>query len=264
MKLEPTRRTTLVAYVDESGDTGSSATGGTAAYALGCVVIDADTWLDTFDSHLELRRRLKLAYGLPVRTELKANYLIRSSGPLKALNLPTAQRHLIYRACMRWMATAPGLHAFATVTHKSPNTAGSDLLIGTWTPMLQRLSRTTQAWHESNLLLVHDNGENDAIRKLARKSRRYLTAGQAHGSGSVDLQFKRLIDDPQPKDSQQSYMLQMADLVAYAGWRRLYKPGSSVAGVVHQDMWSELGAATLVRVNSVKLRTAPGVVEVSM
>lgn len=263
MKPTPVRRTTLMAYVDESGDTGSTATRGTVAYALGCVLIDAEHWRDALDSQIEFRRRLKATYGLPMRAELKANHLIRSGGPFKHLALAPAQRSLIFRAALNWMDGTPGLHTFATVSHKSDPVHGTELLAATWTPLLQRLERTSRAWQNSHVVLVHDEGENDEIRKLGRWSRRRLSAGSGTGSGRISAPFVQLLDDPQPRASNESYFLQLADLVAYAAWRHLYAPGPAVANVVPQDMWIHLGSATLSAVNSFRQRTAPGIVELN-
>ena len=255
-------KSTLMAYVDESGDSGRGERSSTS-FALGCVVIRAEEWRHAFDEVIEFRRRIREHFGIGVRAEIKANYLIRGSGSLKGLSLSESQRGLIYRAHLRFMRDSPYFKAFAVVVHKELAPAACDVLEAAWTPLLQRLERTSRAWDDSSVLLIHDEGETQAIRKLARWSRRQLAAGSTYGNGSRSAPFHQLLDDPVPKASHESYFLQCADLVAYAGWRRLYQPSRRVSAIVPQNTWHELGKSVLSEVNGVRLVTAPGIVEIS-
>jgi hypothetical protein len=69
-----------VAYVDESGDDGIR---GSRSYALACVLVESSHWASTFDQLIAFRRFVRSRYGVPVRAELKANYLLRDGGPLR-------------------------------------------------------------------------------------------------------------------------------------------------------------------------------------
>jgi len=111
-------------------------------------------------------------------------------------------------------------------------------------------------------MIVHDEGENLRIRKLARWSRRRLSAGSMTGPGSRHVPFSTLIDDPFPKASHESYFLQLADLVAYSAFRRIYAPSPAVSNVVDLKMWNNLGRAICTAANERETITAPGIVEV--
>lgn len=252
----------LMAYVDESGDTGIGTRRSSSTFTLGCVVVRAPEWGEVFDDFLAFRRRLRDRFGLPVRAEVKANFLVRGSGPFSSLQTPPSERGLIYRAHFRHMAQDGRFGAFAVVGHKSGVAQGPDVLGAVWRPLLQRLERTSRAWSNSRVVIVHDEGENPHIRKLARWSRRQLRAGNLGGTGYVQVPFAQLVDDPFPKASHESYFLQLADLVAYAAWRRLYAPSPKVAQVVPQGTWSSLGPAVLDAVTSQRLVTASGIVEI--
>jgi hypothetical protein len=73
-----------IAYIDDSGNTDP---GGSHSYALGCVVVAADIWPTVFDEVIEYRRFLKTQFGVPVRAEIKANYLLRNAGAFRGLGL---------------------------------------------------------------------------------------------------------------------------------------------------------------------------------
>lgn len=235
----------LLAYVDESGNTGDPAlSGSTAYYSLGCLLVEASQWSATFDAHLTMRRALKTHFAVPVRAELKANWLINGKGSLSGITLATSQRKLIYRYHLESAARA-NTRAFAVLLDKAKHGGiwGEPCREMAWEALLQRLVTTANA-HKQQVLVIHDEGEDDAIRKQLRKSRRFLTAGLP-GGGSKRLDGTVLIEDPVARKSHESYFIQMADLIAYAAWRRHVPPGKSVAAVVPQNTWDHLGSALL-------------------
>lgn len=249
----------LLAYVDESGNTGDVSSGGSLTYALGCVLVDADLWPSAFDEMLMFRRRLRATFGLPMRAEVKANYLLRNSGDLRSLGLGPGARHIIYRAHMR-VLEALHARAFAIVVDKRgvhrPPAGHFDLA---WEGLLQRLERTSTA-EKATFMVMHDEGEDDAIRRWVRRARRYLTAGSAYGVGSFQNSARLLVDDPVARRSKQSYFIQMADLVAYAAFRAVVAPGPAIAQVCPQVMWDEVGPATHTAVAMLVPRSRPGIV----
>ena len=128
-----------------------------------------------------------------------------------------------------------------------------------WETLLQRLERTSTA-EKATFMVMHDEGEDDAIRKWVRRARRHLTAGSAYGIGSFHNPAGLLVDDPVPRRSHQSYFIQMADLVAYAGFRAVIPPGGAITTVCPQAMWDEIGAATHTAVAKLMPRSRPGIV----
>jgi Protein of unknown function (DUF3800) len=231
-----------LAYVDESGDDGAE---GSRTYTLGCVMVDSAAWAWSFDQLIQFRRWAKLRFGVPVRAEIKANYLLRNGGPLRERPLAERARFSLYRSHLRLQAKL-NLDAFAIVIDKteahakfSGARAVSDIA---WEYLLQRLERRTTK-EKTEVLLIHDEGDAIGVRKRTRKARRAGTAGSAFGTGLLNRPFKRLLDDPVPRSSAQSYFLQLADLNAYAAFRRLYPPPTRPVQIVPEGMWDELGEA---------------------
>jgi Protein of unknown function (DUF3800) len=250
----------FLAYVDESGDDGFGV--GSKTYALGCVMVDSSAWGRSFDQLISHRRWLRAQFGIPIRAELKANFLLRNGGPLRQHPLSERARFAVYRSFMR-LQPKIGLAVFAVVVDKSQvakrfsaGRAASDVA---WEYLLQRLERrTTKA--KTEVLVIHDEGDELAVRTRARKARRAGTAGSAFGTGSLERPFVRLIDDPVPRNSTQSYFLQLADLNAYAAFRRLSPPPQRKIQIVPQTMWDELGHARFRPVRSLYRGGPPGIV----
>jgi Protein of unknown function (DUF3800) len=245
-----------IAYVDESGDSGYS---GSRTYTLGCVLIECAQWPDAFDAFLGFRRFLKSNFGIRMRDEIKANYLLHGSGPLGRLNLGDHQRRAIYRQHMRLASKLP-VQAFAVVIHKGQirNQATINPRDVAWQFLLQRIERRSTTAN-TPILVMHDEGDSLNIRKLARKARRANIAGSAFGTGYLQVPARLLIDDPVARQSHQSYFVQLADLVAFAAYRRLYPPPVTRFPVCHEKMWDELGTARYVP--ATQLAVAHGVTQ---
>src|SRR3989338_530665 len=198
-----------LAYVDESGDRGPD---GSQSYVLACVLVRSSQWATAFDGLIKFRRFLKDKTSVPMRAEIKANYLIRNGGDLRAVALSEKARRFIYRGLLR-LQPSLGLHSSAIVINKPllrqrrPN---ADPMIIAWTFMMQRLEHLTRR-PQDQLLLLHDEGEPEAIRKMARRFRRFGTAGSLFGGGYQIPAFVGLLDDPVSRNSRHSYFLQLAD-----------------------------------------------------
>lgn len=199
-----------------------------------------------------------------MRAELKANYLIRGGGPLRPLHLSESARFGIYRQSMR-LHDKLGFRTFSILIDKQrhPDRSADGLA---WEYLLQRLERfSTQDRPGTThlILIVHDEGNAPLVRAYARKARRAGGAGSRFGTGYMRLPFGGLLDDPIPRDSKQSYFLQLADLAAYAAFRRYYPPPPRPVHVVPEDMWDQLRGAAHGEANKYSSPTGPpGIVHV--
>ena len=158
-----------------------------------------------------------------LRDEIKANFLLRGNGSLKDLRLSENMRHDIYRQHMR-LAPKLGLQVFAVVIQKEKILRRSinprDVA---WEYLIQRLERMSTK-SLTPVMVIHDEGDAKKIRTLGGKARRINMPGSAFGTGYLSTPARLIIDDPVPRDSTQSYLVQLADLAAFAAYRRLHPP----------------------------------------
>jgi hypothetical protein len=259
--------TLRVAYVDESGNAGWN---GSPYYSLGCVMLEADSWPHTFEQVLGHRRWLRDSFGVLLRDEVKANFLTKNKGPFKALGLGEPARRRIYRSHLRLLDKV-GMQAFSVMIHKHKIIKRTrDPRDLAWQFLLQRFERmTTKAGADLPVMLFHDEGDDKLVRQFARKARRAGRAGSAYGAGGwTPRPLRWLIEDPVPKRSDHSFFIQLADLTAYAAYRRLYpyNGAGSVGLVCPQSTWDELGGAIFAPANALaagghQLGAVPGIVE---
>jgi hypothetical protein len=242
------------AYIDESGNVGDPKGGGSRTYTLAAILLEATRWPNTFDRVLGFRRFLRTRFGVPVRSEIKATYLIHNRGPFRGLGLGDAARADIYRQAMR-LQPKIGLLTYAVVIDKELLADRGDVRNPrdiAWEYLIQRLERfnAPEGSHPGHpVMIIHDEGEGPAVRMLARKARRAGTAGSAFGTGHLIRPATLLIDDPVPKDSRQSYFLQLADLNAYAAFRTVQPAARRLVNIPPAAAWSELGSALYLPAN---------------
>lgn len=115
-----------------------------------------------------------------------------------------------------------------------------------WQYLFQRLANT---FPNEPVMLIHDEGSNNWIRKEFRKSRSFLTAGSMYDSGSLRIDGRMLIEDPVARDSRQSYFIQLADLAAFAASQTMNASGARIRRVCPATTWDVAGEARLSQVN---------------
>jgi hypothetical protein len=244
-------------YMDESGDPGLVSSGSVVpTYTVAAVIIHDSQWVNLFSHLLDFRRLLRKRFGLYMRAEIKGAELANGAGPWAALRLSAQKRHFIYRSLLATQGAVGNVKTYAVVVDKSQCRDKEHVRDTAWRYALQRVERFANAAGDTALLLP-DSGQYIWLRRLAREMRRHSVVGSAFGMGSFQRKLLNvLLDDPVERDSRQSYMIQLADLNAYAAYRfKVPIPQFP------QAMWRSLGSAVLAEANKNKPKQEPGIVE---
>ncbi|MDG3012705.1 DUF3800 domain-containing protein [Rhodococcus sp. D2-41] len=229
MRLSAQSPTAEFAYIDESGDVGMSK--GTKTFTLGCVLVPVDDWSDRLDYMVRMRRSTKQKYGVPMQQEAKANHIAGVKKIYRDLGLGDGQMRDIYQRHMRAIDRVSS-GTFAIVIRKDKLwKRDTDVLDMAWRYLLERLRKRTESTG-APVMIVHDQGQDAEIRKLIRRYRR--VAWTASGQRSSAPLF---VEDPSPRDSQQSYFVQLADLAAYAASTKACPRNGGTARICNELMW---------------------------
>lgn len=229
----------LLAYVDDSGDAQS--------LVLGVISVDDRAWLSVHDALVVFRRNLSRSHGFRMNKELKAGELFGNAGPWRHLNLPTRTRLGIYRAALATLGQlAPAVQTFGVVLPKrtAPGLA-APAAEEAWQIVFQRLESHSRVG-ATTCFLLPDEGNPRVVRSLSRKHRRFAYAPSAYGTMGLSRPFSQLVDDPAMVNSKTNYLIQWADLVAYAAFRRVIPLAS-----FPDNMWETMGPALLAPVNQI-------------
>lgn len=244
-----------LAYFDESGDAGLI-NSPTRYFVLSCLLVPEAEWLESLDRLVDLRRRLRETWRIPTRPELKATDLRRGQGPLVGLRLAPQQRMRLYGGLMSYQARyLKGTRAFAIATEKQgASMKGMEPRATAWQFALQRVDRFCRS-ADSRAVLFPDEGDGTFIKRLTRRYRRFQNVKGAFG-GKLSIPLTRVLEDPNDRQSHDSYFIQLADWNSFAAHRSDYvdpKPG------VPAGLWDKLEGVRLLDVNAVR-GGPPGIV----
>lgn len=234
------------AYFDETGDTGTGNTP-TSCFALNCILIHDAQWLTALDQTVAFRRYLRDNFHISPRTELKATWLIHNKGDIRKCGINFKARMAAYKAAMRFQRKSGLMQTFSVLIHKDRITKASpDIREICWRYAIQRLERFGTA-NKDNIHIVPDEGHGDFIKRKIREMRRFHYVPSAYDAETLDRKAENIIEDPSDRSSRESYFIQLADLNAYASFRKVI-PGAIFDGTI----WDELGDCRIKEVNHVR------------
>lgn len=241
------------AYFDESGDSGLEKSP-TNTFTLSALLIHDRDWLSALDQAIAFRRYLRDQFGISPRSELKAQWLIHGKGDIRAADLSFRARMSAYQACMRFQKKTGLMKVFAVCVVKDRiKKRPMDVREVAWRYAVQRLERFG-AGAKDNIHVLPDEGHGEFIRKKVREMRRFHFVPSAFEDATLERPATNIVEDASDRNSRHSFFTQLADLNAYAAFRRAF-PSTNFPG----DVWDELGSARVTEVNRLS-GGPPGVV----
>jgi hypothetical protein len=235
-----------LAYFDESGDTGLISSP-TRFFILACVLVPELQWLASLDELVRMRRWLKNAFAIATRPEIKATDIKKARGPFKGRGMSHQRRMRILGGLMRFQAARLQNHKVFAIAIDKAKYPGDDVRATAWQYALQRVDRFCKA-ADSRAILFPDEGHGVFIKRLTRRYRRFQNISGAFG-GTLRIPLLRVLEDPNDRQSHDSYFIQLADWNAYAAHRSQHV--DPVAGVP-VDLWDRLAGCLLLEVNAVR------------
>jgi hypothetical protein len=247
-------------YIDDSGDTGLPIKDGsrTKAFVLSALAVKDTDWLATLDQMQRFRRWAKASFGLPMRAELKAGYLIHGTGPFNDLHVGDAARMRLYRQALRFEKKLGTLTVWAVLIDK-PEYERQRCMVGVrewaWSLMIERIESFTRYKRET-CIVFPDEGHPEFVRQKFRKMRRFHYVSSAYNEGMIlDRPADIIIEDPNFRRSRDSYFVQFADLNSYAAHRHVFPEP-----YFGSDNWCLLDIARNTSVNAVSRKGPAGIV----
>lgn len=216
-----------IIYVDESGDSGMFNTP-TPFFVLSGVVVHELRWNEYLDRLIAFRMRMRNKFGLLLREEIHSARMINKPGSL--VRISRNDRVTILRNFASELLSMPDLSLINIVIDKRSKGTDYDVTENAWTILIQRFSNTMShrnfpgpANPDDRGLVVPDMSEVKKITGTLRRMRRYNPVPNqlSHGSGYRNLRISNLVEDPYFKNSEHSYFIQAADLVAFLLYQKL-------------------------------------------
>lgn len=212
-------------YVDESGDPGSSKYASKHYILSGLVIADQD-WKASLEKMKVFRQHLKTTTGLLIRTEIHAAELIRIN-KLEAYH--KIRKSLRIKILKELMQQLPAIFDKAVVINicleKSQFSADTNFQELAWSRLIQRYSTYLKKVAKDLGIIIADDSDDAAIRKLLRKMRVYNPT-PSHYSGTYNAPTDNIIEDVFMRSSQHSMFIQAVDCIAHSLYRREFPKGS--------------------------------------
>jgi len=176
-----------------------------------------------------MRRKLKNDYNLPIRLELHTRNFILNKNPYAVMNLSNTIRIEIinkFLCLINKLGQNDKMACInvAIVKNRIIQGAPYDILSQAISIGTQRIDNNIyySKGKYSHFMLLVDDGYTQAMRKITRKMYRLNYVPYRNSDDSRQIKIESLIDDPLPKNSKDSYFIQLADLISYVVSQYIY------------------------------------------
>jgi hypothetical protein len=203
----------FLVYYDESGDDGFPSYA-SPLFVLTALYGPALDWRENFEIVAKFKHQLVKEGILPFKTELHTRELLTNKKPYTPLGLTGAQRvEIISRYCQ--MASQLNVRVITTAVIKPLIRATKfSVLDKALSYSVNRIETDMRSSPENRFLIITDEGRVAKMRSTTRRMQRINYVPSQFGTESYRREIHQLIEDPLPKDSRESYFIQLADMVA--------------------------------------------------
>ena len=205
-----------IAYYDESGDDGYPSYS-SPLFVLTSLYLHYLNWKSTYEKIYKLRQYLRDQYGFPVKLELHTKPFLLNKNPYRSMDFSPEIRLKLVGDCCDFLSNLD--LKFVNVAIVKPKIIKStyQVLDTALTYSIQRIENDLNPNKnpEERFLIITDSGRVGKMRKTSRRIQRFNYIPSKFNPASYRQEIKSLIEDPLPKDSKESYFIQMCDLVAY-------------------------------------------------
>jgi len=240
-------------YYDESGDDGYPRYS-SPLFALSAIYMHFSQWHSNFERMREFRRRLRVDFGLSIRTELHTKFFILGKNPYRSLGLTEHERLEVMDLVADVVGTLE-LRIINVVVAKPNLQSSHDSVLDTALKFsVQRVENDLDPRRnpDARFMIITDPGRVGAMRRTTRRIQRINYIPSRFGPTPYRREITALIEDPLQKDSKESYFIQVADFVAFVVY--LYAIFETGIGSLHGRMPSAVDRA---KVNDWMDRMAP-------
>lgn len=203
----------FLAYYDESGDDGYPETS-SPLFVLTAVYQHHLVWKENYERVKAFKRQLASDFTFPFHEELHTREFILNKNPYHNWNIPAADRaHIVDLYCQ--LCAQLNLKIINLVIVKPRfQKLSVDILDTALTFSVQRIENDLAPEPHNRFEIITDWGRVGKMRKTTRRVQKINFIPSKFGPTARRQEIQKLIEDPLPKDSSESYFIQLADLVA--------------------------------------------------
>lgn len=240
-------------YVDESGDSGII-NSPTRYFVLSGLVIHETKWRSLLSDLVDFRNNLKKTHGLKLREEIHCHHFMNKPGELKRIK--RNDRVDILKKCLDWLNQHPEDIRIITICVDKAGKQDLDVFELAWKVLMNRFENTIKHKNfcgpkdqDDMGLVLSDDTDEKKLTKLIRRIRHYNPVPNLvslYGSGYRNMQIEHIIEDPIFRNSKNSLLHQMVDVIAYSA-RQIYEPTAYMKKKGGQRFYQRLKDVLLIQ-----------------
>lgn len=203
-----------IVYYDESGDDGFPQYA-SPLFVLSAVYCPAMDWRENFEIIAGFKRQLAKDFNFPFGLEIHTRELLLNKKPYSALRLTGEQRiEIISRFCQ--VAAQLSLRSISTVVIK-PWIRKTDFAVldKALSYSVNRIETDLQGSSANRFIIITDDGRVAKMRSTTRRMQKINYVPSKFDTLAYQREIRHLIEDPLPKDSKESYFIQLSDMIAF-------------------------------------------------
>lgn len=234
----------FIAYYDESGDDGYPRYS-SPLFVLTALYLHHLNWKECYYIIKAFRKKLKEDYGLPVRMEMHAKNFILNKKPYRLLNISDDDRISVFDLFCDFLAQLDIKLINVAILKTRVTSHTYAVLDSALTYSIQRIENDLKRIDPTTrFLIVTDTGRVGKMRRTSRRIQIVNYIPSKFGPEPYRREIELLIEDPLPKDSKESYYIQLSDFVAHVVY--LYVLDNYGIGRFHNRMPRAVNSAKII------------------
>lgn len=204
----------FLAYFDESGDDGYP-NYSSDFFILTSIYLHYSNWQRCFSEIHQFRRVLRERYRFPIKQEFHTREFVTDKNPYHGKFSPVVRRKVLFEYC-QFIASLDVRAIIVVIDKTKIRRPNYQVLKNALTYNVQRIENDLALLGEAaKFMIISDEGRTGAMRNVTRKLQRINYIPSKFGPTPYRKEIRLLLEDPLPKNSEQSYFIQIADTISF-------------------------------------------------
>jgi hypothetical protein len=201
-------------YYDESGDDGFP-TFASPFFIFTAIYLHHLNWKELYQIIHDFRKGITKDYGLPVKIEMHTKNFLLAKNPFKQYAYSVQDRLEIISKFCRLIAKLNVKVINTCIVKPRIKKQDYKVLDKALTYSVQRIENDLRSNADERFMIITDPGRVGKMRKTTRRIQKINFIPSKFNPIPYRQEIAMLIEDPLPKDSNQSYYIQLSDLISY-------------------------------------------------
>jgi len=205
----------FIAYFDETGDDGYPQYS-SELFVMTSIYMHFQNWKNNYEMIKDFRRQLKKDFNFPVKTEFHCSHFIKEKNPYRQFKYSRQDKIQIIELFFYLIVGLDVKVINVCIDKGRIKKQYYDILENALKYNIQRIENDLNKINPAHkFLIIADEGRIGKMKNVSRKIQRINFIPSKFNPDSYRSEIRNLIEDPLPKPSQDSYFIQITDLISF-------------------------------------------------